>query len=231
MFLLARKEGGKNEEIQKKRGKSMKVKCEFSTPVPPPARRINPAENLVIFNHWSRSGVPNLSLTTYPFSIPTNEYVPLQHFDRRTYTPTISYGKIFLSWLFTDIFNNKYIMTFANNIRCCMYKYLEVNNMEIHFSLLSPTSNIPLQIGKCTLGVHVPQVGNPWSRCSNINGCCLFHYIIHNKYNVVPLVSSNTNRYWSKLDDGQTVCVFQDGRSKTKYLYCIRIQHVNVNFH
>jgi len=28
------------------------------------------------------SGVPNLSLTMYPFSIPTDEHVPLQHFKR-----------------------------------------------------------------------------------------------------------------------------------------------------
>jgi len=26
--------------------------------------------------------VPNLSLTMYPFSIPTDEHVPLQHFNR-----------------------------------------------------------------------------------------------------------------------------------------------------
>jgi len=29
-----------------------------------------------------RAGVPNLFLTMYPFSIPTNEHVPLQHFNR-----------------------------------------------------------------------------------------------------------------------------------------------------
>jgi len=27
------------------------------------------------------AGVPNLSLTMYPFSIPTDDHVPLQHFD------------------------------------------------------------------------------------------------------------------------------------------------------
>jgi len=30
----------------------------------------------------SSSGVPNLFLTMHPFSIPTNEHVPLQHFNR-----------------------------------------------------------------------------------------------------------------------------------------------------
>ena len=30
----------------------------------------------------SKAGVPNLCLTMYPFSIPTNEHVPLQHFNR-----------------------------------------------------------------------------------------------------------------------------------------------------
>jgi len=34
------------------------------------------------------SGVPNLSLTMYPFSIPTDEYVPLQHFNRLACTPS-----------------------------------------------------------------------------------------------------------------------------------------------
>jgi len=29
-----------------------------------------------------KTGVPNHSLTMYPFSIPTDEYVPLQHFTR-----------------------------------------------------------------------------------------------------------------------------------------------------
>jgi len=31
---------------------------------------------------FSRPGVPNLSFTMYPFSIPTDEHVPLQHFNR-----------------------------------------------------------------------------------------------------------------------------------------------------
>jgi len=29
---------------------------------------------------YVRTGVPNLSLAMYPFSIPKEEYVPLQHF-------------------------------------------------------------------------------------------------------------------------------------------------------
>jgi len=33
-------------------------------------------------NATTRTGVPNLSLTMYPFSIPTDEHVPLQHFNR-----------------------------------------------------------------------------------------------------------------------------------------------------
>jgi len=31
-----------------------------------------------------KAGVPNLFMTMYPFSIPTDEHVPLQHFDRLT---------------------------------------------------------------------------------------------------------------------------------------------------
>jgi len=30
----------------------------------------------------ARAGVPNISLTMYPFNIPTDEHVPLQHFER-----------------------------------------------------------------------------------------------------------------------------------------------------
>jgi len=41
-----------------------------------------------------------------------------------------------------------------------MYKYLEINNMQTYFHFLLVTLNVPLQIGKCTPGVHVPQVGN-----------------------------------------------------------------------
>jgi len=31
---------------------------------------------------FTRAGVPNLSLTMYPFSISTDKHVPLQNFDR-----------------------------------------------------------------------------------------------------------------------------------------------------
>jgi len=51
-----------------------------------------------------RTGVPNLSLSTYPFSIPTDEhvphsistdkYIPLQNLKRWTGTPKLSYDKI-----------------------------------------------------------------------------------------------------------------------------------------
>jgi len=41
-----------------------------------------------------------------------------------------------------------------------MYKYMEINNMQTHFYFLLVTLNVPLHIGKCTPGVHVPQVGN-----------------------------------------------------------------------
>jgi len=40
-------------------------------------------------------GVPNLSLTMYPFSIPTDENAPLQHFDRYTGNPKNSYDNTF----------------------------------------------------------------------------------------------------------------------------------------
>jgi len=36
----------------------------------------------------SRTGVPNLSLTMYPFCIPADEHVPLQHLNRLACTPS-----------------------------------------------------------------------------------------------------------------------------------------------
>jgi len=77
------------------------------------------------------SRVPNLSLTMNPFNISTDEHVPLQHFDRCRCTLKISYDKIFYhdSWLITDIFNNKHITGFENNIHWYMHKYLEINGM------------------------------------------------------------------------------------------------------
>jgi len=47
-----------------------------------------------------------------------------------------------------------------------MRTYLEINGMQIYFSLLLLTLNVPLRIGKCNPGVHVPQVGKPWVRSS-----------------------------------------------------------------
>jgi len=44
---------------------------------------------------YSRSGVPNLSLTIYPFSILRGEHVALQHVDRWKCTPKISCDKIY----------------------------------------------------------------------------------------------------------------------------------------
>jgi len=42
-----------------------------------------------------RAGVPNLSLTTYPYSNSTDKHVPLQNFEQWTCTPKISNDKIF----------------------------------------------------------------------------------------------------------------------------------------
>jgi len=108
-------------------------------------------------SNWGLSspGVLNLSLAMCPFSIPTDKYVPLQHFTRSACSPSSFWQvymypynllwQIILSWSFTDLFNNKHILIFENNIRWYMYKYLERNNMSIYFY-------VPLQIGKCTPG-------------------------------------------------------------------------------
>ena len=97
-------------------------------------------------------------VSMYPFSISTDKYVPLQHFDRCTCTPKISYEschrlwQYILSWLFIDIFNNKHIMIFEKNRHWYMCKYLEINYMQMCFALLLITLNVPLRIGKCTPG-------------------------------------------------------------------------------
>jgi len=90
-------------------------------------------------------------MNMYPFSISTGKHVPIQHFYRRACTLKIYYDYI-LSWLFIDIFNNKHIMIFENNIHRYMCKYLEINYMQIHFALLLITLNEPLRIGKRTPG-------------------------------------------------------------------------------
>jgi len=42
-----------------------------------------------------KTGVPNLSLTTYPHSISTERHIPLQNFKRWTCTPKFFSDKIF----------------------------------------------------------------------------------------------------------------------------------------
>jgi len=71
---------------------------------------------------WSsKSGVPNLSLTMYPFSIrqrrmyplsiSKDKHVPLQHFAGWTCAPNFLWQN-FLSWFIADIFKNKHITAF-----------------------------------------------------------------------------------------------------------------------
>jgi len=122
----------------------------------------------------SKPGVPRLFLTMYPFSIPIDEHVPRQHFNRyvcihSAFRQMHMYPEDFLwqhilSWLFIDIFHIKHIMIFEKIIQWYMCKYLEIKYMPIYFALLLITLNVPLRIGKCTPRVHVPQDGNPWSK-------------------------------------------------------------------
>jgi len=53
---------------------------------------------------------------------PFSDHVPLQHFDRRASTPKT-----------IDVFNIKLIMIFENNIHWYMYKYMEINNIQIFY--------------------------------------------------------------------------------------------------
>jgi len=41
-----------------------------------------PARLARITDEQVKTGIPNLSLITYPFSIPRDEHVPLQYFNR-----------------------------------------------------------------------------------------------------------------------------------------------------
>ena len=53
-------------------------------------------------------------------------------------------------------------MIFDNNTQRYMYKYLETNNVQIYFSHLLLTLDVPLQIGKCTPEVYTyPRLGTP----------------------------------------------------------------------
>jgi len=56
---------------------------------------MDPNDDGELARAWSRPEVPNLSLTMYPFSIPTYKHLPLQPFYRWTCTPKISYDKTF----------------------------------------------------------------------------------------------------------------------------------------
>ena len=58
----------------------------------------------------NRAGLLNLSLAMYPFSIPTDEYVPLNFLWQNI-----------LSCLTIDIFKTKHIMIFEINIHWYLY--------------------------------------------------------------------------------------------------------------
>ena len=98
------------------------------------------------------AGVIKLSLAMYPFSISIDEHVLKISYDKKA----VENNK--------NAFTNKHIMILkiiftdvcVNISKRIIYKHV--------FPLLLQTSNVPLQIGKFTptsLGVHVPQCGNP----------------------------------------------------------------------
>jgi len=81
-----------------------------------------------------RAGVPTLSLTMYTFSFWTDVHVHATKYFIMTNHSCI---------------NNKHILIFENNIHWFIYKYLEMNNIQIYLSLLLLILNVPLQIGNC----------------------------------------------------------------------------------
>ena len=92
-------------------------------------------------DRWACTPTAFQQISMYPFRISTDEHVPINFLLQNI-----------LSWLFIDIFNNKHVMTFDNNINWYVYKFLEINSMQTHFYFLLITLNVPLQIGKCTPG-------------------------------------------------------------------------------
>ena len=81
--------------------------------------------------HIAHAGVPNLSLNMYPMSISIDEHVPLK------FPMTKNLNKYFR------------ILKLYRYIFSCL-----------KFNLLQMYIKCTLQTGKCTLGVHAPQVGN-----------------------------------------------------------------------
>jgi len=61
-------------------------------------------------------------------------------------------GQNILSRVVIYTFDNKHEVIFKDNIRCYMYKCLEISNVQIYFSLLLQALNVVLQRGKCTPG-------------------------------------------------------------------------------
>jgi len=72
---------------------------------------------------------------------PFSDHVPFQHSDRLACTPSAfrqmnMYPSNFLkqnilSWLITDIFNNRHATAFVNNIKWCMYKCINIWKQKI----------------------------------------------------------------------------------------------------
>ena len=67
-----------------------------------------------------------------PFSISTDEHVPLRFLMKK-----------YLQWLIIDIFNNKHITAFENNIYWYIHKYLEIKDMQVSISLVLQTLMCP----------------------------------------------------------------------------------------
>jgi len=81
----------------------------------------------VLWEVWFKPGVPNLSLTMYPFSILPDKHVPLKF--------------LIIKRLSKISISNEFLIYFYN------LEYLEIY---IFFSLILLTLNVSLQIGKCT---------------------------------------------------------------------------------
>jgi len=68
---------------------------------------------------WPRTPSAFWKISTYPFSISTDEHVLLKWIMTK-----------YLSWIIIDIFQNNHIRAFETNVHWYMYKYLEIKDMQ-----------------------------------------------------------------------------------------------------
>jgi len=138
-------------------------------------------ENKVCVPVSSRSDVPNLSLTMYPFSISTDEHAPLKFLMTKKLSE-ISKSTEVSTWLLcVRIFGNKYIFPLNVPLQIGKYARTQVGN---HWSRLT----LQLLIWRSyRQHRHTPKIMRPSLLCA----CCLtsiMQEIVSVTYNIPQLL-------------------------------------------